>query len=89
MTAKQHNAITVSVNQLTKYVILVPSTKESSGADWAHMYMDHVNVHFGLPTHILFDRGTEFTSCLIGVPNSLPLGVSTKYWLTDLATAGN
>ena len=25
------------------------------------MFMDHVHVHFGLPTHILSDRGTQFT----------------------------
>ena len=36
-------------------------TKESSGADWASLFKDHVHVHFGLPEHILFDRGTQFT----------------------------
>ena len=60
-TVSKHNAIAVFVDLLTKYVILVPCSKESSGADWAHMFMDNVHVHFGLPVHILSDRGTQFT----------------------------
>ena len=61
MTADNHNAIAVFVDALTKYTVIVPCSKESSGADWAHMFKDHVHVHFGLPEHILSDRGTQFT----------------------------
>ena len=61
MTADNHNAIAVFVDALTKYVVIVPCTKESSGADWARMFKDNVHVHFGLPEHILSDRGTQFT----------------------------
>lgn len=60
-TASKHNAIAVFVDALTKYVILVPCSKESSGADWARMFMDNVHEHFGLPIHILSDRGGQFT----------------------------
>ena len=61
MTADNHNAVAVFVDALTKYTVIVPCTKESSVADWAHMFKDHVHVHFGLPEHILSDRGTQFT----------------------------
>ena len=59
-TAAKHNAVAVFVDAWTKYVILVPCSKESSGADWAH-FMDIVHEHFGLPIHILSDRGMQFT----------------------------
>ena len=62
-TADNLNAIAVFVDALTIYVILVPCSKSSSGMDWAHMFMDNVYAHFGLPEHILSDRGTQFTGC--------------------------
>ena len=61
MTADKHDAIAVFVDALTKYTIIVPCTKESTGADWAHMFMNHVHTHFGLPMYILSDRGPQFT----------------------------
>lgn len=60
-TADQHDAVAVFVDALTKYVILVPCSKESLGTDWAHMFVDPVHDHFGLPVHILSDRGTQIT----------------------------
>lgn len=56
MTVSKHNAIAVFVNAMTKYVGIVPCIKESSGADWAHMFKDHI--HARLPQYILSDRGT-------------------------------
>ena len=64
-TANKHNAVAVFVDELTEYVILGPCSKESSGADWAYMFIDNVYVHFGLPEHILSDRGTQFTGLFI------------------------
>ena len=75
MTADNHNAIAVFVDALTKYTVVVPCTKESSGADWAHMFKDHVHVHFGLP------------DCLTGAHNLLAGPI--KSWLSALATNGN
>lgn len=57
----KYNAVAVFVDSLTKYVLLVPCSKESSGADWAHMFVDNVHEHFGLPVHVLSDIGTQFT----------------------------
>ena len=37
MAADNHNAIAVFVDALTTYTVIVPCTKESSGADWAHI----------------------------------------------------
>ena len=62
LTADKHDAIAVFVDALTKYIIIAPCTKESTGADWAHMFMNNVHTHFGLPKHILSDRGPQFTS---------------------------
>ncbi len=59
-TIAGHDAVAVFVHELTKYVILVPCSKETSGTDWAQTFMDQVHVHFGLPTHVLSDRGTWF-----------------------------
>ena len=36
-TSDNHNAIAVFVDALTKYTVIVPCTKENSGADWANM----------------------------------------------------
>ena len=63
-TASKHNAIAVFVDALTKYVTLMPCCKSSSGVDRAHVFMDHVYAHFGLPEHVLSDRGAQFTGCL-------------------------
>ena len=49
---QKHNAVAVVIDALTKYVILLPCSKDSSGADWAHMFVD-VHEHFGLPVHVL------------------------------------
>ena len=74
----KHNAIAVFVVALTKYIILVPCSKESSGTDWAHMCMDHVHEHFGLPIHTLSDRGTQFPG-LFNQSLAERLGYTWKY----------
>ena len=58
-TANKYDAIAVFIDELTKYVSLVTCSKQSSGANWAHVFVDNVYVYFGLPEHILC--GTQFT----------------------------
>ena len=62
MTAKQHSAVAVFGDQSINGVILVPCTKESSGAVWAQMFVDHVHVQFMCTLACLP------TPCLIGIP---------------------
>ena len=68
-TANKYDAIAVFVDELTKYVLLVPCSKESSGANWAHMFTDSV----------MFTLGYLSTYCLIEVHNLL--ACSTSHWL--------
>ncbi len=61
-TAAGNDAIVVFVDKLTKYVLLVACSKESSAFDWVSMFLHHVHGHFGLPDKIVSDRGPQFTS---------------------------
>ena len=56
------NAIMVIVDKLTKYVHLVPTTKESSSEDVARLFIAHVFQYHGLPKVLISDRDTRFTS---------------------------
>ena len=61
-TAKGNTAIVVFVNKLTKYVHLVPCSKESSAIDWVNMYLDHDYAYHGLSKKLVSDRGPQFRS---------------------------
>lgn len=56
------NAILVIVDKLTKYVHLVPTTKESSSEDVARLFIANVYQYHGLPKVLISDRDTRFTS---------------------------
>ena len=56
------NAILVIVDKLTKYVHLVPTTKESSSEDVARLFIAHVYCYHGLPKVLISDRDVRFTS---------------------------
>jgi len=61
-SAQGNNAIMVIVDKLTKYVHLVPTTKESSSEDVARLFIAHVYQYHGLPKVLISDRDTRFTS---------------------------
>jgi transposase InsO family protein len=61
-SASGYNAIMVIVDKLTKYVHLVPTTKESSSEDVARLFIAHVFQYHGLPRVLISDRDPRFTS---------------------------
>lgn len=57
-----HDALVVIVDQLSKMIHLAPTNKELTSEGLMHIYQNHVWKDFGLPDHIISDRGTQFTS---------------------------
>ena len=56
-----HDAIFVVVDRLTKYKHFIPCKEKHTGAEHvAHMYIDRVWKHHGLPERIVSDRGSQF-----------------------------
>ncbi|SPC63716.1 uncharacterized protein UHOD_11307 [Ustilago sp. UG-2017b] len=69
-------AILVVVDRLTKMAIFVPTTNELDAPELAKLFLRHVYSKHGLPTSIVSDRGSEFTShfwhslsTLLGIEN--------------------
>ncbi|SPC63495.1 uncharacterized protein UHOD_11281 [Ustilago sp. UG-2017b] len=69
-------AILVVVDRLTKMAIFVPTTNELDAPELAKLLLRHVYSKHGLPTSIVSDRGSEFTShfwcslsTLLGIEN--------------------
>ena len=61
-TDRKFDAITVFVDKLTKLAHFVPSTTSATAVDVAHQFFDNIFKLHGLPTSIISDRDTRFTS---------------------------
>ena len=61
-TKSGHTAICVFVDRLTKRVILEPTTDKVTAPEVAQLYFRAVFRHHGLPTSIISDRDSKFTS---------------------------
>lgn len=59
---KGYNAILVVVDRLGKRPISVPTTKEVTAKDLAHMFIRSVYRYYGPPDTIVSDRGPQFIS---------------------------
>ena len=57
-----HDAIAVFVDRLTKMVRIAPTTSDVSAEGAADLLVQHVIRHHGLPSSIVSDRDTRFTS---------------------------
>jgi hypothetical protein len=57
-----HNAVLVCVDRFTKMAHFCPTTTQVTAEETASLYLRHVFKHHGLPTNIVSDRGTQFTS---------------------------
>ncbi|SOV03297.1 uncharacterized protein UDID_18617 [Ustilago sp. UG-2017a] len=69
-------AILVVVDRLTKMATFVPTTNTLDAPELAKLFLRHVYSKHGLPTSIMSDRGSEFTShfwrslsALLGIGN--------------------
>ncbi|GIL63102.1 hypothetical protein Vafri_17024, partial [Volvox africanus] len=61
-TRKNHDAIIVFVDRLSKMVHLAPTTTSCTAEDVAHLFTEHVWKHHGLPKTLVTDRDVRFTS---------------------------
>jgi transposase InsO family protein len=59
-----YNSILVVVDRLTKYATFIPTTTKLSTAGLVDLIVDNVVSRHGLPTSIISDRGSKFTSKL-------------------------
>lgn len=57
-----HTAIYVVVDRLTKMVRLAPCKDETDAPEVAHLFMENVVRHHGIPYSIISDRDSRFTS---------------------------
>jgi hypothetical protein len=60
-----HNAILVVVDRLTKMSIFVPTQGTLNAEGLANLYLIHIFSKHGIPTDIVSDRGSLFTSSFI------------------------
>lgn len=61
-TQKNHDAILVFVDRLSKMVHLAPCTTKCSAEDSAHLFMQYVYRAHGMPTTLVSDRDARWTS---------------------------
>jgi len=61
-TNKPYDAILVIVDRFTKYVLYVATKKTLTASAFAGLVLDYVFRPFGLPSSIVSDRGSLFTS---------------------------
>ncbi|SOV09588.1 uncharacterized protein UDID_19016 [Ustilago sp. UG-2017a] len=71
-------AILIVVDRLTKMAIFVPTTNELDAPKLAKLFLRHVYSKHGLPTLIVSDRGSEFTSHFWRSLSTL-LGIETHF----------
>ncbi|SOV09386.1 uncharacterized protein UDID_18575 [Ustilago sp. UG-2017a] len=71
-------AILVVVDHLTKMAIFVPTTNELDAPKLTKLFLRHVYSKHGLPTSIVSDRGSEFTSHFWRSLSTL-LGIETHF----------
>ena len=62
MTQNGHDSILTIVNRFSKYVILIPLTTTVDAAEVARLFFDHVVCKFGMPSKVISDHDTKFTS---------------------------
>lgn len=65
MSRDGHNAVLTVVDRLTKLCRLIPCTfgdANLTGGEVARLFFDHIIRHYGVPTSIVSDRDTRFTS---------------------------
>jgi hypothetical protein len=60
MSKRGHDYLYVVVDRFSKMCVLMPCKKKIIAEKTAHLFFQHVWVHFGLPTSIISDRDTRF-----------------------------
>jgi hypothetical protein len=65
-TLKGHDSIWVIVDRLTKVAHLLPVRTNYGGEKLVWLYVDNIVKLHGVPSRIVSDRGTQFTSKAMG-----------------------
>jgi hypothetical protein len=60
-TERQHNAVLVVVDRLTKMADFIPTTKKINATQVADLFIQHIFRIHGLPKTIVSNRDTRFT----------------------------
>ncbi|CAM6084532.1 unnamed protein product [Calypogeia fissa] len=61
-TSQGHNAIVVFVDKLSKMIHTRPTTEKVTAPEVAQLFLEAVFAQHGMPTTLISDRGTQFTS---------------------------
>ena len=61
-TQKGHDSIWVIVDRLTKSAHFIPVRTNYGGEKLAKLYVENIVKLYGVPSRIVSDRGTQFTS---------------------------
>jgi len=75
--AQGYDTILVVVDQLTKMVHFIPTTKRTSAEGLARLFRDNMWKLHGLPESIISDRGPQFAAGLMRELNQM-LGIESK-----------
>jgi len=57
---KNHDYLYVVVDRFSKMCILIPCNKQIIAEQTTKLFFEHVWVHFGLPTSIVYNQNTRF-----------------------------
>lgn len=66
-TARQHDAIRVIIDRLTKSAHFLPINMTYSTGKLVHMYIDEIIHLYGIPSAVISNRDSRFTSTLWAV----------------------
>ena len=61
-TASQYTSILVVVDRLTKMAVYLPCRKDIDSPELARLFFERIICLYGVPEHIITDRGSTFTS---------------------------
>jgi transposase InsO family protein len=59
---REYNSILTVVCRVTKYALFLPTRDDTTAADFAELFFEHVECRFGSPRSIVTDRDSRITS---------------------------
>lgn len=59
---RMYNSILTVVCRVTKYALFIPTRDDTTAADFAELFFEHVECRFGTPRGIVTDRDSRITS---------------------------
>src|SRR5437899_8473059 len=73
-----YNYVIVVVDQFSKEAVFIPCTKDETALSTAKLFCDHIWCQHGLPSMVVSDRGSVFSSQLLGELYLKLLGINRK-----------